>query len=155
MTIELAAPSPVVDADCPLCAADASSLWDDGFCRVIAVDDRDYPGFCRVILDRHVREMSDLADAERIRLMRVVFAVEAIVLRLTGADKINLASFGNQVPHLHWHVIPRWRDDRHYPNPAWAPAVRATSRQRPPPDPARLRAELLAALGADGRQEPA
>jgi diadenosine tetraphosphate (Ap4A) HIT family hydrolase len=135
-----------------LCEAVVEPLWDDGFCRVVAVDDRDYPGFCRVILDRHVSEMSDLPDAERIRLMRVVFALESVLRAATGADKINLASFGNQVPHLHWHVIPRWRDDRHFPDPLWAPAQRATSPRRPLPDPGRLRSELLAALGDDRRQ---
>jgi diadenosine tetraphosphate (Ap4A) HIT family hydrolase len=34
-------------------------------------------------------------------------------------DKINLASFGNVVPHLHWHVIPRFEDDAHFPAPIW------------------------------------
>jgi diadenosine tetraphosphate (Ap4A) HIT family hydrolase len=35
-------------------------------------------------------------------------------------DKINLASLGNVVPHLHWHVIPRFADDAHFPSPIWA-----------------------------------
>ena len=34
-------------------------------------------------------------------------------------DKVNIASFGNMVPHLHWHIIPRFEVDRHYPNPIW------------------------------------
>jgi len=33
--------------------------------------------------------------------------------------KVNLASLGNVVPHVHWHVIPRFLDDRHYPDPVW------------------------------------
>jgi diadenosine tetraphosphate (Ap4A) HIT family hydrolase len=39
--------------------------------------------------------------------------------------KINLASFGNMTPHLHWHVIPRWADDAHFPQPVWGPRQRA------------------------------
>jgi diadenosine tetraphosphate (Ap4A) HIT family hydrolase len=35
-------------------------------------------------------------------------------------EKINLASLGNQVPHLHWHVIARFSDDAHFPGPIWA-----------------------------------
>ena len=35
-------------------------------------------------------------------------------------DKVNLAALGNMVPHLHWHVIPRWRGDRHFPDAIWA-----------------------------------
>ena len=52
-------------------------LWRDGFCRIVLVDDPDYPGFCRVVLERHVKEMTDLEPAERTRLMNAVFATEA------------------------------------------------------------------------------
>ena len=34
-------------------------------------------------------------------------------------DKMNLAEFGNMVPHLHWHVIARWKDDGWYPECPW------------------------------------
>ncbi|MCC6609965.1 MAG: HIT family protein [Burkholderiales bacterium] len=112
--------------DCELCAGPGGTvLWRDGFCRVVAAGDPDYPGFCRVILDRHVREMTDLAPEERARLMRVVFEVEAALRELLSPDKVNLASLGNAVPHLHWHVIPRFRDDRHFPAPVWAAPARA------------------------------
>ena len=40
--------------------------------------------------------------------------------------KVNVASLGNVVPHLHWHVIPRYADDAHFPAPVWAQAVRET-----------------------------
>ena len=113
-------------AGCELCdAAGEASLWHDDFCRVVPVADADYPGFCRVVLNRHVREMTDLEAGERERLMRVVFATEAAVRRLMQPDKINLASLGNMVPHLHWHVIPRYADDRHFPNSVWGEPKRA------------------------------
>jgi diadenosine tetraphosphate (Ap4A) HIT family hydrolase len=57
-------------------------------------------------------------------LMDVVFATERALRRIMQPDKINLASLGNVVPHLHWHVIPRWRDDSHFPAPIWAAATR-------------------------------
>jgi diadenosine tetraphosphate (Ap4A) HIT family hydrolase len=107
--------------DCPLCRAEGEDiLWQDTFCRVVLVNDADYPGFCRVILNRHIREMTDLAQTERERLMNVVWATEAAVRKLLNPDKINLASLGNMVPHLHWHVIPRFADDRHFPDAVWA-----------------------------------
>lgn len=106
---------------CPLCAADGGEvLWRDEFCRVIRVDDPAYPGFCRVILNDHVKEMSDLPPELRQRLMEVVWAVEAAVREVCAPDKINLASLGNMVPHLHWHVIPRWQDDPCFPDAIWA-----------------------------------
>lgn len=106
---------------CPLCfPADENLLWSDGFCRVIWVEDARYPGFCRIILNAHVREMTDLPADQRQRLMAVVFAVEAAVREVVQPDKINLASLGNVVPHLHWHVIPRFANDRHFPDAIWA-----------------------------------
>lgn len=111
---------------CPLCQGhNEELLWRNDLVRVIRVADAEYPGFCRVILNRHVKEMTDLPAPERAELMRVVFAVEAVLRELLQPDKINLASLGNQVPHLHWHVIPRFSDDTHFPDPVWAAAKRA------------------------------
>ena len=133
-------------SDCPLCAASGGDiLWQDAFCRVILVDDPDYPGFCRVILNRHVSEMSDLAEADRQRLMAVVFATEAAVREVVVPDKVNLASLGNMVPHLHWHVIPRLAGDRHFPDAVWAAPRRPAA---PPAVVDGLRPRLLQALAS-------
>ena len=61
--------------DCELCnPASEHVLWRDGFCRVVLIEQPDYPGYCRVILERHMSEMTDLSAPERARLMDVVFA---------------------------------------------------------------------------------
>jgi diadenosine tetraphosphate (Ap4A) HIT family hydrolase len=113
---------------CELCAtAGGALLWADDHCRVVLVADtqgKAFPGFCRVIWQRHMAEMSDLSIADASHLMQVVFAVERMLRRQLAPDKINLASLGNMTPHVHWHVIPRWRDDSHFPSPIWAPACR-------------------------------
>jgi len=99
---------------CELChRLGGHPLWRDEFCRVVLVEDRDYPGFCRVILERHVAEMTDLAPGERMRLMDAVFATEAALREVLRPHKINIASLGNVTPHLHWHVVPRHSEDRH------------------------------------------
>jgi len=106
---------------CPLCQPENEDLlWRNAVLRVVRVQDPDYPAFCRVILNRHVQEMTDLPPEERQHLMQAVFAVETALRELLHPDKINLASLGNQVPHLHWHVIPRFGDDAHFPDPVWA-----------------------------------
>jgi diadenosine tetraphosphate (Ap4A) HIT family hydrolase len=106
---------------CPLCAAAGGQLvWQGKQVRVIQVDDAAYPGYCRVIWQAHVREMSDLAPIERAHLWGVLDVVERTLRAMLEPEKVNLASLGNQVPHLHWHVIPRWRDDPHFPDPIWA-----------------------------------
>lgn len=111
--------------DCPLCALPPEHVvWEDDRCRVIRVDDAAHPSFCRVVWGEHVAEMTDLVGADRQHLLAVVMATEAALRGLLHPDKINLASFGNMVPHLHWHVIPRYRDDRHFPESVWGAAQR-------------------------------
>lgn len=121
-------------------------LWHDALCRVVRAEVDGYPGFLRVVLSRHVAEMTDLDPTERDRMMHVVFGVERVLREMYRPDKVNLASFGNQVPHLHWHVIPRFRGDPHFPEPVWG-AVQRKAATRPVVDDARLSARLTELLG--------
>ena len=129
---------------CELCDSDGGgALWRDELCRVVRPAVEGYPGFLRVIVNRHVKEMTDLA--ERDRLMRVVFACETALRQLYRPDKVNLASLGNVVPHVHWHVIARFVDDAHFPDPVWAPARRAAKPRPAVSDDALARA-IMAVL---------
>lgn len=96
------------------------------------VTDENYPGFCRVILQDHVREMTDLAPQRRARLMQAVFATERALRDTLRPTKVNLASLGNMTPHLHWHVIPRFADDAHFPEAIWARPLRAAAPRHAP-----------------------
>ena len=110
---------------CELCdQIGGTLLWQDETCRVVQVADADYPGFCRVIWKDHVQEMTDLSVAERERLMAIVCAVETTIRATLHSDKINLACLGNMTPHLHWHIIPRFKQDKHFPQPVWGEAQR-------------------------------
>lgn len=136
---------------CPLCDASCETLlWSDDRCRVMVIDDSDYPGFCRVVWNAHVAEMTDLDAADRAHLLAVVFATEWALRALMRPHKINLASLGNVVPHLHWHVIPRFVDDRHFPESVWGSAQRlAVARDAPSAD-ALTRAIAAALVVAPG-----
>lgn len=106
--------------DCVLCQPTTHLiLWQDDFCRVVLLNDEDYPAYCRVELKTHKKEMTDLAPADRSHMMKVVFAVETAMREAIHPDKINLASLGNMTPHLHWHIIPRFETDKHFPNSHW------------------------------------
>ena len=139
-------------SNCELCDNPGGELiWQDGFCRVVHLKDANYPGFCRVILDRHVKEMSDLEAHERERVMAIVFGVEQAVRDIMRPDKINLASLGNKTPHLHWHIIPRYTLDRHFPDSVWSIARRETLPYPLDQDTAcRLKLEIQQALGQIG-----
>ena len=101
-------------------------IWRGDDCRVIMVNDPYLPGFCRVIWNRHVAEMTDLSYGERDHLMTLVFAVEEAVRHVMHPDKVNIAALGNMVPHIHWHVIPRFKDDAFFPGSAWSKKTQET-----------------------------
>jgi diadenosine tetraphosphate (Ap4A) HIT family hydrolase len=135
--------------DCDLCtllatpAATTGVLWRDDRVVVLLIDDAAYPGFCRVVWQNHVKEMTDLSDKECNHMMAIVWQVELALREVLHPEKINLASFGNMTPHVHWHVIPRFADDAHFPDPTWAAVRRATA-----PDVLAARTALLPQLGA-------
>ncbi|MDO4696717.1 MAG: HIT domain-containing protein [Neisseria sp.] len=128
--------------DCPLCRAQhppEDILLENSKVRVIAVHDEDgAPAFCRVIWREHIAEMTDLHHAERQILMETVFRLEAAMRKVFRPAKINLASLGNVVPHLHWHVIARFTEDSRFPAPIWAPPQRATDLRLPQDWPRQL-----------------
>ena len=109
---------------CVYCeSAGGRVVFEDARLRVVVADEP-FAGFCRVIWKAHVRELTDLAQVDRMHLMNIVFAVEAALRTLLAPQKMNVASLGNQVSHVHWHVIPRFADDSHFPQPVWGPRQR-------------------------------
>lgn len=133
---------------CELCStAGGRLIFDNGWARVVIVDEPDYPGFIRVIWNEHVREITDLAADERTALMLLVFAVEQVQRSVLAPDKMNVASLGNMTPHLHWHLIPRYADDAHFPGPIWSERRRSVSAETLAPRLALL-AQLEQAIAA-------
>jgi diadenosine tetraphosphate (Ap4A) HIT family hydrolase len=132
---------------CELCdQIGGDLLWQDACCRMVLVDEPGYPGFCRVIWKAHVKEMTVLTVDERAYLLQLVFVVEATLRDMLNPQKINLASLGNLTPHLHWHVIPRFSDDPHFPQPVWAIQQRASRRKSAAEFPGKLAAALVSRL---------
>jgi len=117
--------------NCVLCAdlkpEEGQLIWRGDDCRVIMVNDSDLPGFCRVIWNHHIVEMSDLSYGERDHLMGLVFVVEEAIRQIMKPTKVNLAALGNMTPHIHWHVIPRFTDDAYYPGSIWSRRTRDTA----------------------------
>ena len=105
---------------CELCeSAGGVPVAEGGRWRVIRAADADFPAFYRVVWTDHVAEFSDLDDEARAACMAVVTRVERALRDTLRPTKLNLASLGNVVPHLHWHVIARFDWDSHFPQPVW------------------------------------
>ena len=127
--------------DCELCGVAGGLLVvDGGAWRVVRVMDADFPAFYRVIWQAHVGEWTDLDEPARHECLGVVARVEQVLRNALSPTKVNLASLGNVVPHLHWHVVARFDWDSHFPQPIWG------QRQREVPGgaAARLACELPA-----------
>ena len=117
--------APAAALDCPLCTQDGGTLvWQGEKLRVIRADEAGFPAFYRVVWNAHVMEFSDLSASDRAHCMDVVVQVEQALRTHLQPTKINLATLGNMVAHLHWHVIARFDWDSHFPAPVWAAAQR-------------------------------
>lgn len=84
-----------------------------------------YHGYCVLVTKTHARELFDLATEERAALFEeLTLAAKAIHLAVTPL-KMNYELLGNQVPHLHWHLFPRFESDPEKLQPAWLRLARA------------------------------
>ena len=107
--------------NCVLCSSQKYPIiWVNDLLRIVLINDQNYRGYCRVDLINHVKEMADLDEETRNKFMVVIFQTEKIIKEYLQPDKINLASLGNITPHLHWHIIPRYLSDNHFPDSIWS-----------------------------------
>lgn len=134
-------------SDCPLCHVNEASrqIWQNDSLRIVWGAEADHPCLVQVVWQAHAQEMCDLSPADKEHVMQAVFAVEAAMKAVFKPKKLNMASLGNWVPHLHWHIIPRWEDDAHWPNSIWAAKQRDAS-QRGVADKAELALAIVQAM---------
>ena len=79
-----------------------------------------YAGHCVLIFDpRHVTRIDELSADEWQLLAEDLRVAEQAVYECFKPDHINIASIGQMVPHLHWHIIPRYVDDPRWGGPIW------------------------------------
>ena len=110
----------------PACKA-CSGTWpradhfiaDLGLSNAYLHDDQFFPGWIVVVFKRHATELFHLAPTERIQLMEEVNLLAKVVAHVYEARKINYELLGNQLPHIHWHVIPRLANDQAPLEPVW------------------------------------
>ena len=106
--------------NCPLCKQNNHKvLWSAKNCKAIEVVNENF-GLHRIIWNKHVKEISELTANEALELMQNVLKLEKYVKARYNPDKLNVASLGNQTPHIHIHVCPRWRTDPWWPNTIWS-----------------------------------
>jgi len=71
------------------------------------------------VYKNHVQDMAEIGLPELLHIDAEMLSIIKAIKRIFNADLINVASLGNQVQHLHWHIIPRYKDDPNWGNPPW------------------------------------
>jgi diadenosine tetraphosphate (Ap4A) HIT family hydrolase len=100
---------------------DTTTVGDLALCRVLAIDDADYPWLVLVPRRPGVTEIADLG-ADAAVLMDEILHASRVLKDVTGCDKLNIAAIGNVVPQLHVHIVARWINDPLWPKPVWGAA---------------------------------
>ena len=107
-------------SDCVMCARVGVEgdlfIADLGVSRAYFNEDQFFPGWTFVVPRRHASELYELSAAERGVLIEDVSQMAKALARVYHPLKMNYELLGNQVPHIHWHVIPRLAGD---PDPRW------------------------------------
>ena len=111
---------------CPACTgqwpADGQRIADCGTSIAYLHDDQFFPGWTFLVLKRHATELWQLDPAERAQLTEEITRVASAVATAFGAVKMNYELLGNQIAHIHWHLIPRPAADPAPRQPVWTVA---------------------------------
>lgn len=108
----------------PQLSADCTVVDDLPLCRLLLMEDANYPWCILVPRRAGVREIHELAEADQAALLREVTRLSMAMQEAFAADKMNVAALGNVVPQLHVHVIARRVDDAAWPRPVWGAVPR-------------------------------
>ena len=103
----------------PQLAADTHLVGDLALCRVLLMDDSNWPWVILVPRRPAIREVFELSDPDQVALMRESSLVGGNLIEMFQGDKLNVAALGNQVPQLHLHHIVRHTYDPAWPKPVW------------------------------------
>jgi diadenosine tetraphosphate (Ap4A) HIT family hydrolase len=110
--------------DCPMCCR-----WDaDPDLRIMELPhsyvilnrDQYFPGYTLLFTKRHATELFHLDRTMRTALMEEVSSVAEALFSIYTPAKINYELLGNMVPHIHWHIVPRFTSEPLWPRPIWA-----------------------------------
>jgi diadenosine tetraphosphate (Ap4A) HIT family hydrolase len=115
--------SHLIEPSCKICGGtwplEDHFLVDSGLTKAYVFEDQFFPGWTFVALKEHVCELFNLSKNARGMMMEEVNHVAHTLAQVFDAKKMNYELLGNQVPHIHWHLIPRLKTDPDPLKPVW------------------------------------
>jgi diadenosine tetraphosphate (Ap4A) HIT family hydrolase len=100
-------------------ARDCAFVGDLALCRLLLMNDKQYPWLILVPRRPEMREICDLSNDDQLQYLQESNLCSAILRSEFGAEKLNIAALGNMVPQLHVHHIARFSSDPAWPKPVW------------------------------------
>jgi len=92
----------------------------------IEIESSEIPWLKIFTQDTH-KEMSNVPKETKNEIYDLLDIIEKEMLAYYKPKKINIASFGNYVPHVHWHIMARFEEDSYFPEPMWGKKQRKSS----------------------------
>lgn len=96
----------------------------------IEVEPSEIP-WLKIFTKENYTEMSEVPQKIRDEIYYLLDTIEREMLRYYKPTKINIASFGNYLPHVHWHIMARFEEDSYYPEPMWGEKQREATLMLP------------------------
>jgi len=92
----------------------------------IEVEESEIP-WLKIFTQKPYKEMSEVPGLIKFEIMDLLDIIEKEMLSYYKPKKINIASFGNYMPHVHWHIMARFEEDSYYPEPMWGTKQRESN----------------------------
>ena len=92
----------------------------------IEVESSEIP-WLKIFTQKPYKEMSEVPELIKFEIYETLDKIEKEMLSYYKPRKINIASFGNYMPHVHWHIMSRFEEDSYYPEPMWGEKQREST----------------------------
>jgi len=96
----------------------------------IEIEESEIP-WLKIFTQSEYREFSECSMDEKNAIFEALDIIEKEMLSYYKPTKINIASFGNYVPIVHWHIMARFNEDSYFPEPMWGSKQRESSLSLP------------------------
>ena len=84
----------------------------------IEIENSEIP-WLKIFVQKECKEMTDCDDETKQQIWLLLDLIEREMLAYFKPEKINIASFANYVPQVHWHIMARFKNDSYYPECMW------------------------------------